>query len=155
MPDAEKLIDLYDSRTIGRRELLAGLAALGLGGRLVPVPPAFQARTLNHMTLGVSDVGRSRVFYQRLLGLPIRDQGPDFCEFRLQNGFLGLYKNSDVRLGIDHFAIGVDGYQPRAALETLQREFPDSSPTLEFEDQVYFHDPDGAKGQLTSLTYKR
>ena len=154
MNDAEQLIDLYDNRAIGRRELLAGLAVIGFGGRPRP-PSAFQGRALNHVTLGVSDVGRSRAFYQRLLGLPIRDQGPDFCEFRLQNGFLGLYKDPDVHLGIDHFAIGVDGYQPRAALETLRRVLPESSPTLENNDQVYFRDPDGAKGQLTALGYKR
>ena len=101
MNDAEQLIDLYDNRAIGRRELLAGLAVIGFGGRpRPPAPSAFQARALNHVTLGVSDVGRSRAFYQRLLGLPIRDQGPDFCEFRLQNGFLGLYNDPDVHLGI-------------------------------------------------------
>ncbi len=156
MRDFERLVDLYDSRAIGRRELLAGLVMIGVGRAPAASAQApFRGRTLNHVSLGVTDVARSKSFYQRLLGVPLRDEGSDYCEFRLENAFFGLYKQPGVRNGIDHFAIGVDDYKPAAVLEKLKREFPGSSPWLENEDQVYFRDPDGAKGQLTATDYKR
>ncbi len=156
MHDVERLVDLYDTRAIGRRELLAGLVALGLGSPIGSSARApFHGRTLNHVTLGVSNVARSKAFYQRMFDFPIRDEAADFCEFRMENAFLGLYKDSALRIGLDHFAIGVDGYDARAAFNTLKREFPDASATIENDDQVYFRDPDGAKGQLTALAYKR
>ncbi|MFN8582659.1 MAG: VOC family protein [Gemmatimonadaceae bacterium] len=156
MHDFERLVDLYDNRAIGRRELLAGLIAIGAGGGFTPRAPApFRARRLNHVSLGVTDVARSKAFYQRLLGAPIRDEGADFCEFRLENAFFGLYREPNMLKGIDHFAFGVDAYTPAAALEILKREFPESTPWLENDDQVYFRDPDGAKGQLTAVDYKR
>lgn len=156
MQELERLVDLYDSRVIGRRELLAGLVTARLGAGLMRgARSAFHGRTLNHVSLGVTDVARSKAFYQGLLGAPVRDEGADFCEFRLENGFVGLYKEPGMHIGIDHFAIGIDNYKPAAVLERLKREFPDASPALENEDQVYFRDPDGAKGQLTALTYKR
>jgi hypothetical protein len=79
----------------------------------------------------------------------------DYCEFQLENAFLGLYKQQGIRNGIDHFAIGVDDYKPAVALEKLKREFPSAAPWLENEEQVSFRDPDGAKGQLTATNYMR
>jgi catechol 2,3-dioxygenase-like lactoylglutathione lyase family enzyme len=156
MRDIERLVDLYDRRVIGRRELLAGLVMIGVGRtRAATAQASFQGRTLNHVSLGVTDLARSKNFYQRLLGVPVRDEGSDYCEFRLENAFFGLYKQPGVRDGIDHVAIGVAGYNPAVALEKLKREFPRSTPWLESEEQVYFHDPDGAKVQLTATDYKR
>jgi catechol 2,3-dioxygenase-like lactoylglutathione lyase family enzyme len=154
--EIERLVDLYDNRVIGRRELLAGLLTVGVGQRAATgVGAAFRGRTLNHLSLGVTDVARSKAFYQRLLGLTVRDEATDFCEFRLENAFVGLYKEPGVINGIDHFAIGIDHYTPATVFERLKRDWPDSSPSLENEDQVYFRDPDGVKGQLTAVDYKR
>jgi hypothetical protein len=41
-------------------------------------------------------VRRSTEFYDRLLYLPIRDRGADFCEYKLEDGFLGLYEEADL-----------------------------------------------------------
>src|SRR5512146_1021991 len=110
MQDFERLVDLYDSRVIDRREFLAGLVMMtGVGrGLAASAQVPLRGRTLNHVSLGVTDVARSKSFYQRLLGAPLRDEGPDFREFRLENAFLGLYKEPGMLTGIDHFAIGVD-----------------------------------------------
>jgi len=156
MRDIERLVDLYDSRIIGRRELLAGLVMIGVGRASATSSQApFRGRTLNHVSLGVTDVARSKSFYQRLLAVQVRDEGSDYCEFRLENAFFGLYNQPGIRNGIDHFAIGIDDYKPAAVLEKLEREFPGSAPSLENENQVYFRDPDGARGQLTATDYKR
>ena len=159
------VIDAYDAGTIGRRDLLLGLSSLLLspGARAAsdagPKPSLFRGRTINHVTILVSDVPRSKAFYQQLTGLPVRDEGPDFCELRCQGSFLGLYAKSGepkARLGIDHFCVGVDAFDAKKAFQKLKDALPMAKPTLEEEDtQVYLLDPDGVRVQLSDVGYKR
>lgn len=155
MDQLDELINRYDRREISRRDLLVGLALLGVSAGPGGKEPAARGRTINHVSLGVADLRRSTEFYDRLLGLPVLERGADFCEYRLENGFLGLYQDPETRRGIDHVAIGVEGYDPKAMLRTLQREFPDRKTELLYEDQVYIVDPDGASVQLCAVEYKR
>jgi hypothetical protein len=94
----ENMLDGYENGKLSRRQLIQGLVALGLSGGAAcqglaasAPKPLFRTRTINHVTIHASDVARSKTFYQRLTGLPIRDEAKDFCEFRLDGGFLGLY----------------------------------------------------------------
>jgi catechol 2,3-dioxygenase-like lactoylglutathione lyase family enzyme len=156
MDRLDQLLTLYDRREISRRDLLGALAVLGTGGAARARPTgAAQGRTLNHVSLGVTDLARSTAFYDRLLQLPVRDRGADFCEYRLENGFLGLYQEPSMRRGLDHLAIGVDGYDAKGMLQQLRRAFPGSTSELENDDQVYIADPDGARVQLCAVDYKR
>ena len=159
----EDLVDLYDGGAIGRRQLLKGLLALGVCGGAAgrargasPGEPLFRARTINHVTIYASDVARSKAFYGRLAGLPIRDEAKDFCEFRLEGGFLGLYSpEGQRRPGFDHFCLGNEGYNAKRVHAILAEAVPDSQPRLEYEDQVYVRDPDGVRVQFADVTYKR
>jgi hypothetical protein len=60
-----------------------------------------------------------------------------------------------MRRGLDHVAIGVEGYDAKGTLEALRRAFPDASTELMYDDQVYITDPDGARIQLCAVEYKR
>jgi hypothetical protein len=80
---------------------LQGLVVVGIGARAAPSAagaaassresgPIFQARSINHVTLYVSGVARSKAFYQSLTGRPVRagvryDKRADIHE-----GFLSL-----------------------------------------------------------------
>jgi catechol 2,3-dioxygenase-like lactoylglutathione lyase family enzyme len=152
----DQLLTRYERSEISRRDLLAALALTAVGG--IPGAgqvAAAQGRTLNHVSLGVTDLRRSTEFYDRLLHLPVRDRGNDYCEYRLENGFLGLYQQAEMRRGIDHLAIGVEGYDAGGALEALRRAFPAAAVQLLNEDQVFIADPDGAAVQLCAVEYKR
>jgi catechol 2,3-dioxygenase-like lactoylglutathione lyase family enzyme len=164
--EVERLLGLYDQGGLSRRQLLHGLLALGIGrfaadpltagivGRGQALPP-FRTRTLNHVTLFASSVARSKAFYQRLTGLPIRAEDKDFCEFRLEGGFLGIYApEAGDQPGFNHFCFGIDGYDPKATLSALKAAVPDARPTLESEDQVYVQDPDGVRVQFADVHYK-
>ena len=165
--EVERLVGLYDQGGLSRRQLLQGLFALRLDryapgpltggfGDAAPSPPLFHTRTLNHVTLWSSDVARSKAFYQRLTGLPIRAEDKDFCEFRLEGGFLGLYApGAGDQPGFNHFCFGIDRYDPQAALRALKAALPEAKPTLEGPDQVYVQDPDGVRVQLADVRYKR
>jgi len=161
MDELEQLLSLYERREISRRDLIATLTVLGAGAAIGVAKPvaaqtaAVQGRTLNHVSLGVADLRRSTAFYDALLHLPVRDRGDDYFEYRLENGFLGLYQQPDTKRGIDHVAIGVDGYDAKATLQTLRRAFPEARTELANGDQVYITDPDGAQIQLCAVDYKR
>ena len=164
--EMERLVGLYDRGTLSRRQLLQGLFALGVGpylgtppagslGKPGPTGPLFNTRTLNHVTLYASSVARSKAFYQRLTGLPIQAEDRDFCEFRLENGFLGIYAtDAGQRPGFNHFCFGIDGYDPQAASTALKAAMPEAKPVLD-QDQVYLQDPDSVRVQLADLRYKR
>src|ERR1051326_2953839 len=152
--ELERLVGLYDGARITRRELIQGLLAVGMGAQAGPnalgaaagsgeAAPIFQARTINHVTLYVSDVARSKAFYQSLTGLPVRAEDATFCELRLENSFLGLYAPDRAeRPGIDHFCFGIEQYAPAPVLAKLKAAVPNAQPTLENQDQVYVRDPD-------------
>src|SRR5438105_4887899 len=141
----EKMLDGYENGKLSRRHFILGLVALGVGGGAAsqvlaaPAPePLFRTRTINHVTLYVSDLARSKAFYQRLTGLPIRDEAKDFCELRLDGGFLGLYAPEATRQpGFDHFCFGIENYNPKTVHTLLSQTAPESQPTIENEDQVY------------------
>ena len=157
----DHLVSLYDGGRITRRQLMQGLLAAGISARAAPMGasatavPLFQARSINHVTLYVSDVARSKAFYQSLTGLPVRAEDPTFCELSLENAFLGLYApDSAQRAGIDHFCFGIEQYDPSTALAKLQAAVPSAQPTLENGDQVYVRDPDGVRVQFADVKYK-
>ena len=158
----ETMLDGYENGRVTRRHFIQGLVALGVGGGtacevLASAPePLFKTRTINHVTIYVSDVARSKAFYQRLTGLSIRDEAKDFCEFRLDGGFLGLYAPEAAgRPGFDHFCFGIEKYDAKRVHKLLTEVAPESHPTIENEDQVYLRDPDGVRVQFADVAYKR
>jgi len=166
LSELENLVAQYDHGGLTRRQLLQALIVLGTGATMRPTTglsknaashgPVFSARTINHVTLFSADVSRSKAFYQSLTGLEIRDEAKDFCEFRLEKGFLGIYAaESGATPGFNHFCFGVEHYEPTRALSALKAAVPDAKPILENGDQVYVHDPDGVRVQFADVTYKR
>src|SRR5258708_39033744 len=161
--EIDHLLRMYEQRGISRRALVQGLAGLALGARMFGQSgsgaadhPLVRARTLNHVTILTPDVRRSKGFYQRLTGLAIRDEGKDFCELRLQGGFLGIYAiDAGQRPGFDHFCFGIEGYDAKRVLGDLTKAIPEAHPTLENGDQVYVRDPDGVRVQFADENYKR
>jgi catechol 2,3-dioxygenase-like lactoylglutathione lyase family enzyme len=159
----EKMLDDYESRKLGRRQFIQALVALGVGGGVAcemlaasAPQPLFKTRTINHVTIYVSDVARSKAFYQRVTSLPIRDEANDFCEFRLDGGFLGLYApEAAARPGFDHFCFGIEKYDAKRVYMRLTEVAPESHPSIEYEDQVYVRDPDGVRVQFADVGYKR
>lgn len=165
--ELERLVAMYDGGQISRRQLLHGLLGLGVGASLVGRRSGvlaaggrreslFRAHTINHVTIQAADVSRSKTFYQSLTGLPVRAEDKDFCEFRVEDGFLGLYAlEAGQRAGFDHFCFGVDDYDPQRAFATLKSAMPEAQPTLEYGEQVYLRDPDGVRVQIADVKYKR
>jgi len=160
----DSLVRRFEERRISRRELVAALAGLMAAPRATSaqqVTQVAQARTLNHVSIGVSDVERSAAFYQALLGLDVVSQpGSGGINLGLSDGFLGIYSVQGSVGQAHHVCLGVDDYDPDAIAARLQavglEPRVDRNPNNRTSggDQLYFTDPDGALIQLSANGYQ-
>ena len=165
MQSVEALVRDFEERRISRRELVATLMALVAVPRAAAgqqeVAQVARARTLNHVSIGVSDVESSAAFYQRLLGLEIVSRpGNGGINLGLGDGFLGIYSIPGFVGQAHHVCLGVDDYDPDAIAERLAdaglEARVDRNPRNRTSggDQLYFNDPDGTVVQLSANGYQ-
>jgi catechol 2,3-dioxygenase-like lactoylglutathione lyase family enzyme len=162
----EGLLSRYEQRRLSRRELVAGLVALMATSRAHParaqvpqVRQVAQGRTINHVSINVSDVERSARFYRELLGLEeVSRPGNGGINLGLSDGFLGCYSGQPGR--VSHFCIGVDDYDPVRIADAMGQigiqARVDTNPRNRTSggDQLYFNDPDGTPVQLSANGYQ-
>jgi glyoxylase I family protein len=159
----ENLVTAFESRRLSRRQLVASLAALVAGGAApVSAQPgqAAQGRTINHISLAVTDVEKSADFYSKLLGLKVVSRpGNGGINMGLSDGFLGVYKLANPGT-VNHFCIGVDNYDADTIAARLTqmgiRNNVNRDPNSRTSggDQLYFNDPDGTRVQLGANGYQ-
>ena len=169
MQDAvENLVTLFENGTLNRQQLIQGLLAAMAPSSMranahadTSTTSTFRGRSLNHVTLIVTDVERSQEFYSRLLGGTISfgsivtDKGAtvESATLALPDCFLALFKlGGEPR--VHHFCVGVEHFAIDAAFEQLQRDFPASKPLIYRGEELYFRDPDGILGQVSGMDYR-
>lgn len=165
--EIENLVSKFEDKKLSRRELIAGLIAASAGVGLssnvqaqTSVAPVAIGRSMNHVSLSVSDVNRSADFYNRVLGMEIIS--------RPANGGLNMGLGSESFLGLyelgapgrmHHMCIGVDDYDADVLAEKLQSHNinaavnRDAANRTSGGDQLYFNDPDGISVQLAQHGY--
>ena len=158
----EDLVQRFEDRKMPRRELMAGLAALMAAGGAPAqgqTTSVARARSLNHVSLAVTDVERSAEWYGRLLDLEVVSRpGNGGINLGLRDGFLGLYQLPNPG-SVNHFCLGVDDYDPDRIAERLGmagiEASVDRNPNNRTSggDQLYFSDPDGTPVQLSADGY--
>jgi catechol 2,3-dioxygenase-like lactoylglutathione lyase family enzyme len=163
----EHLVTLFENGTLNRQQLIQGLLAALAPLSMVAHAQAdtsptstFRGRSLNHVTLSVTDVERSQAFYSRLLGGTIScgaiatDKGAkvESATLALPDCFIALFKLGEPR--VHHFCVGVENFSIDAALEKLRSDFPESKPTVYRGEELYFRDPDGILGQISGMDYR-
>jgi catechol 2,3-dioxygenase-like lactoylglutathione lyase family enzyme len=160
----DDLLDRYERRQLTRRQVVASLAGLfgaaGSAAEAQSTTAVAHGRTLNHVSLAVSDVERSAAFYSRVLDLQVVSRpGNGGINLGLGSGFLGVYKLPNPGT-VNHCCIGVDDYDPERIAAGLQaqgiRATIDRNPANRTSggDQLYFTDPDGTRVQLSANGYQ-
>ena len=157
---ADRLVTALD-RKLTRRQLLSILAIAGptavaaLRQRVVSAqepPPLFRARTINHVGIAVSDLQRSAAFYQSLFGLSDpRPIAPESYALDFNGHFIML--NLGERAGlIEHFCIGVDGFQAERDGQLIRGGGFD---VLDISDRyVDVHDPNGTRVRIAETNFR-
>jgi metallothiol transferase len=148
----ERTLDALQTGKISRREAVLRLGAVALavaGARQVApaasgAPPStFNAVGLNHLALRVTDVGRSRDFYLKHLGLKVVTESETNCFLGCGKNFVALFRSDEP--GMDHYCYTVPGYSADDAVTKLNEA--GLSPERH-SNRVYFDDPDGLTVQL-------
>jgi catechol 2,3-dioxygenase-like lactoylglutathione lyase family enzyme len=157
----EQMLALYESGALDRRQFLHGLLALSVASPAQTQTPkaAFRGRVINHVTLSVADVNRSRAFYQGLLGAmvinPQTNNGkpPQSFDLRVGDSFIGLYPLGQPGR-IDHFCVGIENYDADKVLAQLKQTHAANRPHIAGDKEVYLTDPDGIRLQLSATNLK-
>jgi catechol 2,3-dioxygenase-like lactoylglutathione lyase family enzyme len=146
-----KILSDYDRGIVNRRQLIQTLtAAAASAGAARAANSTFQGVGLNHIAIRVTNVQRSRDFYQKHFGLPVLHEAEDNCFLGLGKNFLTLFRNE--KPGLDHFCIAIENFRADAVLEELKRQgFKPRRPAG--TDRVYFPDPDGLELQLSAIDH--
>jgi catechol 2,3-dioxygenase-like lactoylglutathione lyase family enzyme len=158
LDEFEMVLDRYEDGHLSRRELLGALVAMALPlPRAQAAPPLIGTATqLNHATLFVRDVARSRAFYQRLFGMPVLTPQGAGVNLRAGASFVGLYPAGDRgEPRIDHICLSIDRFDagtvlPRLRALDLEAEIVKRGDT----EELYFSDPDGIGVQVQDTRYR-
>ena len=151
----EKMLDSYEKGGVNRRDFVQSLAVIIAAPTILSQAGKgpLVGGMLNHITLAVSDVARSKKFYQDLLGLAVIKEDKDLCYLDLGESFLCLYQK-DSAPAIDHFCVGINSFKADTVLGKLKKEFPSSNPTMENGTEIYLRDPDNIRVQLSAKDYR-
>jgi len=154
--EIDGIVTRYEQGHMSRRQLIAGLAALAMMPSNVSATrsstPVFQAKSLNHVSLAVSDVTRSADFYSHVLGAELVSKQGGGMNLGLGDSFLGLY-NIPGEPRIHHFCVGLDSYDVEDCARRL-REAGIEPYLRPDKPEVYFRDPDGVMVQLEDKEYR-
>src|SRR5215472_18686234 len=74
-----------------------GLLAVTSSPKAVASDSLYSATELNHVTIRVSDLKRSKEFYQQLLGLAVMKENAELCYLRSDKGFYVCGKRAKRR----------------------------------------------------------
>jgi catechol 2,3-dioxygenase-like lactoylglutathione lyase family enzyme len=154
----DRLLDAYDGGRLSRRELIAALAgALAAAGHTAAeaAPAVGPVKQMNHVSIFVPDVQKSKQFYQDVFGLPVLTTQDPGVNLGTGSGFLGIYPAPAAQKGsINHLCLGVEHFDADAVLETLtgrgiQARIRRRGDTKE----LYMTDPDGISVQIQDVRY--
>ncbi len=165
-----------------RRTFLASLGAMAAAPSLLGQSggPPLPVVSINHMTLSVTDIGRSLEFYQGLFGISIQARQASTLVLKVGDGpqFMALGGgNANVTPNISHLCLSMDGFDVNQVVSTLgdhgvlpmepgdsglsggarrvriRMRGADFGGAPDGTPELYFGDPDGVVVQLQDTTY--
>ncbi len=142
------MLERYERGLVGRRQLVRSLAAALLVSANAR-GSTFEGVGINHIALRVTNIPRSRDFYQKHFGMPVLSESEGSCFLGLGKNFLTLFRGQAA--GLDHYCIAIEGYKPDAVMGELKRQGLNPTRTA---DRIYFPDPDGLTVQVSAADHR-
>jgi hypothetical protein len=111
----------YEQGKLSRRQLIQGLATLtAVTETARGAGSTFKGMALNHIAIRVTNVQRSRDFYQKHFGMPVLHEEMANCFLGLGKNFLTLFENQ--KPGLDHFCVAIEDFKAEAVMDQLNRQ---------------------------------
>jgi catechol 2,3-dioxygenase-like lactoylglutathione lyase family enzyme len=144
------LVGRFERGQLSRRELIQTLTLVAAAGASASAAP-LRSGSINHVSVLVTDMARSIEFYNRVFGLSVQneDKANKISRLGIGGKVLVSLRVEPPAGQIDHFAIGVEGFNRDAVTKELQGMGLTPSENLEFGFHV--KDPDGANVQITGI----
>ena len=146
-----KMLTSYEQGKLNRRQLIQGLATLtAVTETARGAESTFKGMALNHVAIRVTNVQRSRDFYQKHFGMPVLHEEKANCFLGLGKNFLTLFENQ--KPGLDHFCIAIGDFKADAVMSELNRQgLKPRRPSG--TDRIYFLDPDETEVQVSAADH--
>ena len=161
-PLISELVDRYEAGRLSRRDLVAGLSALTAAGVATPAlgqaPPApLKPTGIDHVSILVADLERSKAFYARVFGLVSVSEDAANKIVRLaprdapaRNGGVGpvmVSLRQAAPVGTtDHWSFRLDGFNLEQVTASLKSH--GLTPDRNVDYGFYIRDPDGVVVQM-------
>jgi catechol 2,3-dioxygenase-like lactoylglutathione lyase family enzyme len=140
-----RLLEAYEKGKMSRRDLVQGLTLMAASAQTASAA-GFQGNSINHISLYVSNLERSTDFYQRTFGCKVnKREGNNQLVFG--RNFL-VVRPGNPAGKVDHFAIGVDGFNKEAVTADLKAR--GTSPIDQPGGDFRVLDPDGFPVQISA-----
>jgi catechol 2,3-dioxygenase-like lactoylglutathione lyase family enzyme len=144
------LLRKFEGGTMSRRELVHRLTFLAAACAGVPASgrnQGFQGGFISHVSLSVSDIERSAQFYRKTFGLAVlsEDKKQEIVRLGKTRTLVSLRRASPAGV-VDHFAIGVEGFNRDAVTRDLAAR--GVVPAQNVEAGFHVNDPDGYPVQI-------
>ena len=144
------LVRRFEAGVLTRRELVQGLtmiAAAGSAPAALSQETGLKAVKIDHVSIQVSDLPRALAFYQKIFGFTVISEDKPNEIVRLGSGkvLLSLHHKSPTGL-VDHFAIGVEGFNREAVTRQLKER--GVTPDENLDAGFHIKDPEGMSVQI-------
>ena len=143
------ILSRFEKGALSRRELIRGLTMLAAGAASAEAAQnsGLKGLTIDHVSIQVSDLQRSIAFYQNMFGLTVmsEDKPNEIVRMGTRKIIVSLHHKSPTAI-VDHFAIGVEGFNRDAAAQELKRRGADPQDNL--DAGFHIKDPEGIRVQV-------
>ncbi len=145
------LVDRFERGALSRRELVQGLAMLAAGSGLASAqetPAGLKATKIDHVSIQVTDLPRAVAFYEKIFGLTVVSEDKPNEIVRLgmnRHALVSLHHKNPTGI-VDHFAIGVEGFNREAV--TNQLKALGLTPEDNLDAGFHIKDPEGMNVQI-------
>ena len=149
-PLISDLVTRFERGALTRRELIGALALLAGAGTTASAA-TLKGASINHVSVLVTDMARSIDFYGRVFGLTLvnEDKANKIARLGAGGKILVSLRIEPPPGVIDHFAIGVEGFNRDAVTADLKGFGLTPADNIQFGFHV--KDPDGAVVQITGV----
>lgn len=147
------LVERFDNGTLSRRQLVQGLTVLaaagGASGAQAQVTTPFVSNGIDHISIQVTDLGRSIEFYQTIFGLSILNQDVENEIVRMGRDRVIVSLHHKAPTGIvDHYAIAISDFDREAVTRALAAQGLEAQENLDYG--FYVRDPEGIPVQMVA-----
>lgn len=145
------MLNRFERGALSRRELVQGLAMLAAAGGAASAQETaagLKATKIDHVSIQVTDLPRAVGFYEKVFGLTLvsEDKANEIARLGMnRHALVSLHHKNPTGI-VDHFAIGVEGFNREAVTNRL-KSFG-ITPEENLDAGFHIKDPEGMNVQI-------